>query len=109
MTFKYEKTKVETMIADRGHRCIFIPKYHCELNPIECVWGYAKQYTRKYCDYTFVGLEKRRNVSTDLIQKYFRWVREYASGYREGFAAGPDLEKAVKKYKSHRCVSELEA
>ena len=45
--FKYEKTKVETMVAARGHRCIFIPKYHCELNPIECVWGHAKQYIYK--------------------------------------------------------------
>jgi hypothetical protein len=55
--FKYKKTKVEAMIAARGHRCIFIPKYHCELNPIERVWGHAKQYTRKHCDYTFAGLE----------------------------------------------------
>ena len=43
--FKYEKTKVETLITARGHCCIFNPKYHCELNPIERVWGYAKNYT----------------------------------------------------------------
>ena len=46
--FKFEKTKVETMVAARSHRCIFIPKYHCELNPIERVWGHAKQYTRSH-------------------------------------------------------------
>ena len=40
--FKYEKTKVEKYITDRGHRCVFIPKYHCELNPIERVWGHVK-------------------------------------------------------------------
>ena len=28
---------------------------------------------------------------------------------REGFAAGPELEKAVKLYKSHRRVSVLES
>ena len=39
--FKYEKTKVEMLIAARGHRCVFIPKYHCELNPIEWVWGHS--------------------------------------------------------------------
>ena len=32
--FKYEKTKVESMISARGHQCIFIPKYHCELTPL---------------------------------------------------------------------------
>ena len=35
--FKYEKTKVESMISARGHRRIFTPKYHCELNPTERV------------------------------------------------------------------------
>ena len=112
--FKYEKTKVETMIAARGHRCIFIPKYHCELNPIERVWGHAKHYTRSHCDYTFAGLERTiepalDTVSVDLIRKYFRKVREYARGYKEGFAAGPALENALKQYKSHRRVSELES
>ena len=112
--FKYENTKVESMITTRGHRCIFVPKYHCELNPIEHVWGFAKQYTRKHCDYTFSGLEKTiepalESVDTDLIRKYFRRVREYVRGYREGFATGPELEKAVKLYKSHCRVSVLES
>lgn len=75
--FKYEKTKVETFISSRGHHCIFNPKYHCELNPIERVWGYAKKYTREHCDYTFAGLERTAgpaldSISTDLIRKYFR-------------------------------------
>jgi hypothetical protein len=48
-------------------------------------------------------------VSVDLIRKYFRKVREYARGYKEGFAAGPALENAIKQYKSHWCVSELES
>ena len=33
--FKYEKTKVEKYILGRKHRVLFIPKFHCELNPIE--------------------------------------------------------------------------
>jgi hypothetical protein len=49
------------------------------------------------------------NVSVDLIRKYFRRVREYTRGYREGFAAGPPFENAVKQYKSHRRISELES
>ena len=109
--FSFEKTKVETYIQGKGHRCIFIPKYHCKLNPIERVWGYAKRYTREYCDYTFQGLEQTIGpgldaVSTDLIQKYFSKARDYARAYREGHAAGPEVEKA---YKSHRRVYETES
>ena len=35
--FKYEKTKLERLLATNGYRGIFIPKFHCELNPIERV------------------------------------------------------------------------
>ena len=30
--FKYEMIKVEKYLCGRGHRVIFIPKFHCELN-----------------------------------------------------------------------------
>ena len=47
--FKNEKSMVERFISSRGHECLFLPKYHCELNPIERVWGRAKDHTRKSC------------------------------------------------------------
>lgn len=73
--FKYEKTKVVTMVSAHGHRCIFIPKFHCELNPIECVLRHVMQYTRSHCDYIFAVLEPTiepalDTVSVDLIRKY---------------------------------------
>ena len=54
--------------------------------------------TIKRTDYTFAGLERTigpalNSVPLDLIIKYFRRVREYARGYREGFTAGPELEQ----------------
>ena len=42
------------------------------------------------------------------MRKYFRRVREYARTYREGHKAELEVEKALKEYKSHRRVSELE-
>ncbi len=33
--FKSEKTIVENYIINRGHYVHFIPKFHCEMNPIE--------------------------------------------------------------------------
>ena len=35
--FKFQKTKVEEVILNKGHRALFIPKFHCEINPIEKV------------------------------------------------------------------------
>ena len=36
---------VEEMVTGRGHMCVFIPKFHCELNPIERCWCHAKKFT----------------------------------------------------------------
>jgi hypothetical protein len=33
--FKNQESRLETFIRNRGHECIFLPKFHCELNPIE--------------------------------------------------------------------------
>ena len=43
--FRTEKTLVEKFLIDEGHKVIFL-KFHCELNPIERVWGQAKCYSR---------------------------------------------------------------
>ena len=109
--FKYEKTKLETLLSNHGYRGFFIPKFHCELNPIERVWAQSKKYTRAHCDYSFKGLEDTiipalDSVNLDTIRKFFRKMRDYIKAYKEGFTAGPELENAVKKYKSHRRVPE---
>ena len=111
--FKNEKTKIEHFLNERGYGCVFLPKFHCELNPIERCWGQAKRYTRAHCNYTIGGL--RRNVpqgldhvTVDNIRNYFRKSKHYTFGYLQGVAGGPELEKLVKKmrtiYKSHRRV-----
>ena len=51
--FKFQKTRVEELILSKGHRVMFLPKFRCELNPIERVWCQAKQFTRSHCDYSF--------------------------------------------------------
>src|ERR1700720_2484893 len=46
--FVNEKPQLQHDLEARGHICLFLPKFHCELNPIELVWGYAK-----YCESLF--------------------------------------------------------
>jgi hypothetical protein len=40
--FVNEKPLLQHYLEGRGHVCLFLPKFHCELNPIEMLWGYAK-------------------------------------------------------------------
>ena len=35
-------SQLQHYLEGRGHVCLFLPKFHCELNLIELVWGYAK-------------------------------------------------------------------
>jgi hypothetical protein len=33
--FFQEKSQLEELITERGHKCVFFPKFHCEINPIK--------------------------------------------------------------------------
>ena len=65
---------------------MFLPKFHCELNPIELVWGQVKCYFHANCDNSFSDLKKIDCPALDsvgeLIQKYFRKVHEYLRACR---------------------------
>jgi hypothetical protein len=39
---------LEKACKARGFTCLFLPKFHCELNFLEQCWGYAKRVYRKY-------------------------------------------------------------
>ena len=116
--FKNEKSRIERfLVEEKGHIVYFLPKYHCELNPIERVWAQAKRYTKAYCNYSIQSLRKNivsalETVPLESIQKHFRKVRHYMFAYLEGVPGGSDLEKLVKQYKnvitSHRKISEVQ-
>ena len=39
-----QKSNVQEVIAAARHLCIFLPKFHCELNFIELFYGQVKKY-----------------------------------------------------------------
>ena len=56
--FQRQRTILEDHIEQRGHICLFYPKFHCELSPIERVWCQSKKHTRAYADGTITQLRK---------------------------------------------------
>ena len=62
--FRDEKCRIERLLVEEhSHLAYFLPKYHCELNPIERVWAQAKRYSKAYCKYSIVSLKKKRGPS----------------------------------------------
>jgi hypothetical protein len=40
--FQAEISLLQQVIEATGHKCYFLPKFHCELNHIEMYWGWVK-------------------------------------------------------------------
>lgn len=48
--FMEQKTILQETVEKRGNICLFFPKFHYELNPIECNWCHSKKEPRKYAN-----------------------------------------------------------
>ena len=55
--FRELQNTIQELIVSRGHHCIFLPKYHPELNFIERYWSRVKWYARQHSDGTVAGLK----------------------------------------------------
>jgi len=104
------RSELAELITSLGHICIFLPKFHPELNFIEMYWGAVKRRTRNICDYSFPALQKNVPEQLDLVGNDLVFLRKlackswrYMDAYRKGLSGKP-AEHAVKKYHSHRRV-----
>ena len=82
-------TLLQQEVQSREHLCIYLPKFHCELNSIEHCWCYAKKHTRAYCNGSIVRLRKivpeaLDNIPMDVISNFFANCNDYETAYREG-------------------------
>ena len=107
--FKNQSTILEEEVKGRGHQCVYLPKFHCELNPIERCWCHAKRYTREHANGSIVRLRKivpesLDNIPIDTIAKYFSKSNDYEAAYSDGHTCNT-VDKALKEYKSHRRVT----
>ena len=100
--FRAQESILYAVIDKTRHNWDFLPKFHCELAPIENFWGYARNYTRSNCEYSILALRKTVPLSLDTvplssIRKHFRRATHLKQAYTLA-------EYAHKKYKSHRRI-----
>jgi transposase len=107
--FAAERSAAEQLAAKCGNVVLFLPKFHCELNSIEMVWGLAKHYTRTHCTGRIDGLRQSvpaglAAVTVDHIRKFATHCRKFMTAYREGSAS---MEAFAKVKASHRRAPSL--
>ena len=113
--FKAVPSSLQVLVERLGGRSLMLPKYHCELNPIELMWGMSKFLVRRVCDYTYEGL--KRNIPASFrppacaeesgmhrvtLQRYCRKIHTYHAIYNDTDATGIAADDVYKVYKSHR-------
>jgi hypothetical protein len=113
--FIEQKSLIREVIENAGHLCIFLPKFHCELNFIEYFWGAVKWYLREHCDHTFETLKENmpNALASVLVETIRKWEHQMKR-WMEAHQGGLDAKQAqfqVKKfssqcYKSHRQIPE---
>ncbi|CAM9916816.1 unnamed protein product [Pylaiella littoralis] len=93
-----------------GGDAFMLPKFHCEINPIELVWGRSKHWVRQTCKYTFQCLRdnvsksyvvEEDRLSVEIVQKFCRKVANYHQVYGQRLT-GPEAVNKRATFKSHR-------
>ena len=113
--FLEQKSLVQETIEAAKHLCLFLPKFHCKLNPIGYFWGMVKKYLCDHCNYSFDGLKDNLPKALESVQiqtiwqwenKFFCWVEAYCSGLGLVEAHAHVKKYTSRQFTSHRCVSE---
>jgi len=103
------KSTLEITCEAEGTAVVFLPKFHCELNPIEQCWGYAKRIYRMY-EPSSQEADLERNVISSLasiplssIRRFANRSRRFMDAYNKGLD-GKQAAWASRKYRGHRVL-----
>jgi transposase len=111
------RTILSELASKYNVKVVYLPKFHCELNPIEGVWAHEKQFIRKNTDQSFDELRRLVNLSRNnlknsplapkLWRRFWRTTEAYHNGcefltiLKEFFGV-----KCEKEQTGHRQISD---
>lgn len=123
--FANVKSLLEIECESRGVEVLFLPKFHCELHPIEQCWGFAKQLYRLCPESSKEeDLEKNTIASLDAIpllcirrwffshiwtgiilisNRFCNRALRYTDAYTKGLN-GREAAYASRRYRGHRAI-----
>ena len=87
LVIKQRRTKVEEAAEKYGHRVLFLPPYHPELNPIEYIWATIKRTVARHAPYDVkvILTEVLPMAFSAVVQTDFRRVFDHVSQLEQGY------------------------
>ncbi|KEP45155.1 DDE family endonuclease [Rhizoctonia solani 123E] len=104
-----QKSIIQALAESQGCSVLYLPKYHCELNPIEQCWGAAKRVYRdsptssSEADLKRNMLSALDTVNLQLIRRFAGRSQRFVHAYSRGLS-GSQAAWAMKKYRGHRII-----
>ena len=87
--YRDKKPLVEMLAEDQGHKVLFLPVHHPELNPIELVWATVKHYCGTIFSNSTSFKEQRQHLEEsfgrDITPKYCAKVYEHVQHIEERY------------------------
>lgn len=79
--------EIDELLGEHGHEVVRLPPYHCDLNPIELIWGIAKQKVAQQnvgsTDMKKVTEEVFNSISVDMWKNSCKHVEKIEKEYYE--------------------------
>ena len=72
--FLGQREWLREVVENSGHRIMYFPKFHCELNYIEMVWAYVKAKLRRLCIFSIHALRESLPVELEWVSTRIGWL-----------------------------------
>lgn len=111
--FEVSNSYLEQLASEYCVKIVWVPKFHCELNPIEGLWCDLKQFVRKRNENDFKKFNnlivesfanfKNKNLNIKLWNRFWDALEMYQNNYsyqevlQQLFGAKSTLTKSHKK------------
>ncbi|XP_059048546.1 uncharacterized protein LOC131843809 [Achroia grisella] len=93
--------EIDHLVQDYGHKIVRLPPYHCDLNPIEMIWGIVKgKVATKNVgldNITFMQLVKNgfEDITADTWNNCCEHTKKIEEDYRQ---RGPVIDREIEKF-----------